>query len=207
MANTNTIKQLYGQGSLLYPQIAPLGNATTETAFTINSNLAAAGFGGTGDAALTSLVAETPLGGNSIWDYGRMFKVRIAGIVTGGTSTDFHLACYQVPYAIKYTKTATVLANDNLIVSTDFASGSPPSASFTGTGQFWMELTMQWDSTSGKLGGIYEAFLHGALIPRTAFTPISVTADTELAFLFTGIFSVGNAKNTAIVYEQVAEQI
>jgi len=206
MANTNTIVEKYGSTTPnFYPQIAPLVNPNgTAVAFTLAQNgVVTPALGGLTQAAIVSLVSAASFGGpnaapvGSIWDNGRVWKVRACGTVITAATPNLTVTLYRVPSAIVKAQTATVIGND---VATSVSTGAL--ACIAGTTNWLLDATLSWNSSGvsggGLLTGTYSGYVGATIVSAAAITPLAVSADTELNFALFGLFSA--SASTSIVY-------
>lgn len=131
--------------------------------------------------------------------HGRLFRVRAAFKVTGGTTTNF---------------TPSIMlnsgANTNLTTFTSDTDLTALSArAFNSVTRMWsITLELIWDGTTQALYG------RKIWLQDTVFaTPVvisgsgpTVSAATGFDFICTGFFSVSNAANTAVVTEFTMDQ-
>jgi len=117
------------------------------------------------------------------------FEIRIAGRVTGGTTTNFTLN-------LDYGTSATYTSNTTMATSGAVAVNSASS-------NFLLTAKLIWDSTSLILQGCSgdgwmgtTPTIHTKAV-TTAVTAVAAT--TVLTFTATGLFSVSNASNAAYV--------
>jgi len=158
----------------IYLPSAGLGNATSETQFN-----------GSNAALLTCIVPGTSKLKN------RPFTVRVAGRVTGGTTTNFTLKVY-------WGTSSTIGSNTQLATSGAIAVNSA-SANFDVT------LVLMWDATSQKIQGRFSGQMNNSLVAAAALSnavsSVDLTAGetSTVGLTATGLFSASNASNTAII--------
>src|SRR6266436_5103532 len=102
-----------------------------------------------------------------------MFTVRVAGKFFTGASSTFTTTLYQAPASIVAATTQATVGNDNIILA------SSASTAVSGSGSFWYEADLVWDSTSNRLGGVVESISNvvgGNTVyqARTVFTGVAV---------------------------------
>jgi hypothetical protein len=201
MANTNT--------PYIAKASAPLGNATAATVFTVAPNpLALIAANQTPQAAWVKFhgwAANTAANsGASNQQNTVTLKVRAAGRVVGGTTTNF------TP-TIQLGRSTTAGSNTNVASLTAAAFN-------TASGNFYMEALLVLDPVSGQINGTFEGFAGSGgtqtTTARAAITPITgqawaapatsvtgafATGETVLYFSVAGLFSASNAGNTAFL--------
>lgn len=142
-------------------------------------------------------------------------KVRIAGRVTGGTTTNFTPSIQIAPVGTILPSTTTTFANLASLTATAFNSAS---------GNFTLKADLVWDPVSGQINGIYNGYAGSggaqttaaltAITPQTGYiqaAPASTQPTTvaqyaaavnnggelQLFFVAAGLFSASNANNIA----------
>lgn len=139
-----------------------------------------------GVASGTRLICYTP-GSNMLKQ--RIFKVRVGGRVTTGTTAVFTASLY-------WGTSATISSNKKV------ASGQ---ANLVSTSGNWLvEFEGQWDATSAQLIGVQRGWVNSVPIALATISTSTTTVDlsgesTSNGFTVTGTFSSGNASNAAIV--------
>lgn len=118
-----------------------------------------------------------------------MFRVRAAGRVTGGTTTNFTV---QLDYGV-----AAQGSNTTIETSTARAVNSA-------SHNFAIQATLMWDNTSKKLQGWGQAMVANLYDVEAALAAVPTSVDLQNAapattpgFVITGTFSSGNASNVA----------
>lgn len=201
MANTNT--------PYIAKASAPLGNATAATVFTVAPNpLASIAANQPAQAAWVKFHAwsanPTANSGASNQQNLAIFRLRAAGRVTGGTTTNF------TP-TIQLGRSVTSASNTNIASLTATAFN-------TASGNFHLEALLVLDPVSGQINGNFSGFAgSGAAMTQTALTAITpitgqtwaapatsvtgaaATGENVLYFSVAGLFSASNAGNTAFL--------
>jgi hypothetical protein len=159
---------------------ADLGNATSETIFKKTGTT----------VSKCNLPANSELSNT-------MFKVRAAGKVTGGTTTNFTLTLY-------FGFSSTIGSNTAIEASTARAVNSV-------SANWFIEACCMWDDASNKIAGYGRSMINNLYDVEAALnnqiTGADPDADTELGFTVTGLFSATSAGNAAImtVFEVIGE--
>jgi hypothetical protein len=184
MANQNTQNRLVA--GTLPGQIATLsGIGTTETAFSINGNAAV---GSSASVAVLGLLDPDQ------FVNGQSFKVRLQGVVTTGTTSTVAVNLYQ--------GSSATLGSDTKIV------GPTAVSIVSATSQFWMDVTLSYDSVSQTLNGHYISRIAGTAAGPTATTAAtSITSASLLSFVPSAVFSVSNAGNSIKLVEFSIEAV
>ena len=163
------------------------GTATNEKAF-----LSASASGGV--ASGSALPCRLP-GSNILKN--RPFLIRVAGRVTGGTTTNF-------TGIIRYGNSATVASNTQLATTGAIAVNSA-------SGTWLLECECTMDSTSLKLCGVFYGYVNATAVAQitlsnnvTVLDPstepaLTTSSATQNVLTVTGTFSSGNASNVAYV--------
>jgi hypothetical protein len=157
------------------------GNVTAETAF------------GLAPANTSRVVIAVPAGfSNSVLD-GRELILRLAILITGGTTTNY---TPSVRLNSGGQSNLTTFTNDTAIITpTAFAVN-------TVTRLFNLTAKLIWDPTTARLNGQYAFNIDTTFtnwVTLTAGLSAGVTNATAIQWLVTGIFSATNANNTAIL--------
>lgn len=117
------------------------------------------------------------------------FLIRVAGRVTGGTTTNFTLN-------LDYGTSATYSSNTTMATSGAVAVNSASS-------NFFLEVWQMWDSTSLILQGCSASGWMGTtptIHTKAVTTAVTaVAATTVLTYTVTGLFSASNASNAAYI--------
>ncbi len=196
MPNVNTIARLVGgnspaQGGNAIPSIVPTGTS----AFVVLNQLAAAAILPVGNAASQPAGAQTYGSGFD----GFPFKLRVAWKVTTKAACNVTVAI-QLAAA-----TATTYTVGNVVATTGAVSN--------GTGSFngWLEATILWDSTYGKLAGNYQGQTGAtspAIVDLTTITnAVAVATQNLLNFVIAVTFSDTTTGTTMTITEFVADQL
>ncbi|HWF05570.1 MAG TPA: hypothetical protein VHA06_17925 [Candidatus Angelobacter sp.] len=198
MPNINTIA--YQSASPNQNGIAPNTNAqgTTETPVSLLSNPLSAALGialGGGVIPLSLPGTSGPVQGSitaaGLWNLAKPWKIIASGTITTGTTCNVTVKLYQVPASVLAAGSQATLSNDNSMGS------SGTFAVNTASANFYLEATMEWDSTSKKLAGGIKFYVNGALVAEAALTQITTAtaSDGELNFILSTTFSATNAAN------------
>lgn len=176
------------QSALPLPS-AGLGNASSETQFTTAS--AQPGLA-SGSVLMCRIPASNVL-------KSRVFSVKLAGRITTGTTATFTPKLY-------FGGSSTISSN-----SAVSAPGAGQSLA-TAKSNFMLDFEFYWDVTSKVLNGILwggfcgtTAYAQAATTQITAVdlsgteVNLSTAAGADLVFSVTGLFSAGNANNTAFL--------
>jgi hypothetical protein len=163
----------------LYGLTAQTINATAETALTQVVN-------GTATPILLSVPANWNLDG-------KQFKVHLIGKATGGTSATLILKIYA----------GTVAAGTNIAAFTVSGSAIPATG-----GNFAVDTTLSWDSTSGLLNGTHGGQINNTLTTNAANTQATgITSVSGLTFSASATFGAALSTNTVTVSEFSLEQV
>lgn len=137
------------------------------------------------DSAGNALVAYIP-GSNKLSN--KPFRVRAWGRVTGGTTNNFTAKIY-------YGSTSgTSLATTGAIAVNSVS------------GNWMLVLDCVWDSTSGKIQGIFKGHVNGTAVAQAILSSVttpgstvlpSTASSTSIYFSASGTFSGSNAGNAA----------
>lgn len=228
MANFDTIQKLTGPGTGFGQVVALTLAATTETQFVTGSNTA-----GTTSLAVLTVPSGVPSGANLVgsgsptefnqnsaissqaygrkatlgvgteapfysattFDAGRPFRIRVVGNATlnAGAGNSVVINLYQ--------GTSTTIGSNTKVAA--LTAGGAASTSFN----FSLDTLIQWDVTSGVLGGYYIGQCGNTLTAAHALSnAAAVTTASLLSFNITGTF--GNAGGGTInIAEFSVEQI
>lgn len=198
MANVDTNKIIIAGGGIR--NIAPLalGTSTSETSFSYNSLV----IGSTTPFASAPAIMPVSDQGAvpSQYDGGRPYLITAWGNIVTGTSTNITLKLYQVPFA-----SLATLANGS-VSGLNVLCASTARAVNSTTGKFFLQATLQWDSTTRLIHGQFTDQISNLLDSPAATTAVttavnSVAADLELNFIMSATSSSGNAANVVNLVE------
>ena len=165
-----------------------LGGTSTSERFFLTSS--ASGGVASGSAVMCRLPGSNIL-------KNRPFRIRAAGRVTGGTTTNFTAKIY-------YGNNATVSSNTQIATTSTNAVNSA-------SGTWLLECECTMDSTSLKICGVFFGFVNATAVAQVTLSnnvtildpstePSLTTASaTQNVLTVTGTFSTGNASNVAYV--------
>jgi len=127
--------------------------------------------------------------------HNRMFKLRVAGYATSGTTSTLTVSAYLVTG----TPSATVASNGTAFMATS-------ATSLASIGQaWWLEATCMYDATHTKIQGNYSGNIAGTAVALTTLTTTSLLAVSDTAetqnFCLSVLFGTTEATNTAVVTE------
>lgn len=196
MANQNTIARLVGgnspiQGVNAIPSVVPTGTS----AFIALNQAATAAVLQVGDVGAQPTGAQTYGSGFD----GFPFKLRVAWKVTTKASCNLTVAI------VANSTSSTTYASGNVIATTGAVANN------TGSFNGWLETTVLWDSTYGKLTSVYQGEV-GASTPAivgltTGTNAVAITTQAGLLFSLAFTFSDTTAGTTLTVTEFVADQV
>jgi hypothetical protein len=220
MANANTVNSY--QGGTKRNQIPVLsGIGTTETAFSLNTDTGTAVAALTVPASTGVVGAQTPfdpsanpaitqasgrqygpiLGSDRpyapILDGGLPFTIRVAGTYTSG------VAANSITIGL-YLGTSATLGSDHVITK---ALTSGAAAFGVLSGNFLLEVTCVWDSTSGYVTSFVSSAIIGAAgtasiyVSPVAGTEVAAAAVANLSFIPSATWGVSNAGNLVQINE------
>jgi hypothetical protein len=160
---------------------AASGNVTSESAFCQAP----------GNTVRAYCAAPITLG-NMAFD-GRLFALRAAILITGGTTTN-------------YTPSVRLYSGNNTGLTTftsDTAIITPSAFAVNSVTRLWvLEAKLYWDPTSARLNGYYQMAIdttYTSPVTLTAGLSSGVTTESALQWCLTGLFSASNGSNTAIL--------
>lgn len=160
------------------PRAVPLVNPTVATVFSDGTNRCILGRHNTG-----------------AFD-GKLLVARLVVRVTGGTTTNFTLNMHWATT----TDTSLTTINDTALI----AGGATAVNSATRT--FFYIVRFHWDSTSQQTGGAYTKIAAGVWTTWTVVGAATMTTESNFGMFATGLFSVSNANNRAVITEFTLEQ-
>lgn len=174
MPSSNTAFTPQGTGGGL--PSAGIGNATAETIFLAGSP---------GNTA-NSLLLQVPANGELS---NKMFRIRVAGRVVPGATSNFTYALYA----------GTTITSGNKM-----ATSAATSYVLTTNGSFWLVYEGFWDSSSKQIMGTFWGNQNNTILDLTVASNIiaadpNPTLATTQKFLVTGLFGTSNASNTAFI--------
>lgn len=149
-----------------------------------------------------AVFTEPPYFSSTTFDAGRPFKVRIVGTasvaavtVTTVTNT-VNIAIYQGSSIVATRKIATLTA-----------AGTNNSTTAAVTGQFNLEATVQYDSTTGTLSGFYGGNNMNTFKANAALAnAVAVTSTSGLTFVATAVYG-DTAAGSVTVSEFEIDQV
>ena len=120
----------------------------------------------------------------SVWD-GHKFVVRHTGRIVAASPCDVTFKMYSVPAAnigtVSATGSVTTAAAPG---SGDVAMGGPALIADPGSGNYFVEYTLIWDSVSGKLNGfVFAQIANSAYVAPTAITQAAIASVSAMNFL------------------------
>lgn len=175
MPNANSVVSAISSAGKFCPSAAQGASSTSEFQFQ--------------DSSSNALVCWLP-GSSKVAN--RPIRIKAWGRVTGGTTTNFTAQIYMANAT-----TSQTLANSTSLATTGAIAVNSLS------GNFELELTGIWDSTSNKFQGVQAGWVNGTAVARaiaSSVTKPALAPSTEgIGITASGTFSASNASNAAIL--------
>ena len=150
----------------------------------------------------SSVFTEPPFFSSTTFDSGRPFRIKGFGTVSVPPTTV--TASPNTAVVNLYNGTAITATYK---IATLAAGLSNASTTATLTGQFYLDALVQWDVTSGALGGFFEGQVGNVRTAPTALSnAVAVTSASLLTFSPTAIFA-SSAGGTVTFSELSVEQV